>query len=79
MAAFGMAIGWFGYGFASWGYCLMRGYDVKLTDWLNPIHPYTGGWPPPQIPDTSILPTGASGTTSTTSKTKKKTTTKKKA
>jgi hypothetical protein len=55
MPAIGMLLGWFGWSVASWGYCLVRGYDVKFTDWINPIHPYQG-WPPPKLPADQIIP-----------------------
>jgi hypothetical protein len=55
MPAIGMILAWFGYSVSSWGYCLIRGYDVKFTDWINPAHPYQG-WPPPQAPADQIIP-----------------------
>jgi hypothetical protein len=55
MPAIGMIVGWLGWSVASWGYCLVRGYDVKFTDWINPVHPYQG-WPPPQAPADQIIP-----------------------
>ena len=59
MPAFGMLLGWFGWSLTSWGYILIRGYNVKFTDWVNPLHPYSGGWPPPLINDpTVLLPSG---------------------
>jgi hypothetical protein len=62
VAAFGMGLGWFGYALAGWGYILIKGYDVKFTDWINPLHQYKGGWPPPLIDDpTVLLPDGAAG------------------
>jgi hypothetical protein len=67
VAAFGFGIVWFGYSLTSWGYMLIKGYNVKFTDWLNPLHPYTGAWPPPLIDDpTVLLPTGASAAGSET-------------
>jgi hypothetical protein len=64
MPAFGMLLGWFGWSLTSWGYILIRGYDVKFTDWINPLHPYSGGWPPPLINDpTQLLPPGAASET----------------
>jgi hypothetical protein len=75
MPAIGMMMTWFGYSLSSWGYCLVRGYNVKFTDWLNPIHPYSGPWPPPaDIPGGSVLPGQASsGAATTTTSTKTKT------
>jgi hypothetical protein len=64
MPAIGMLLAWAGYSVASWGYCLIRGYDVKFTDWINPAHPYQG-WPPPQAPADQIIPGQNPGTAST--------------
>lgn len=51
MMALGVGVLWFGYGIASWGYLLVKGYDVTLGAWLSPLHPYSGSWPPPLIGD----------------------------
>lgn len=58
MPAVGMGIVWFGYSLASWGYLMMRGYPVKFTDWINPLHPDKfNSWPPAgSIPTNQILP-----------------------
>jgi hypothetical protein len=62
--ALGMGISWFGWSLGLWGYCLIRGYNVKFTDLINPLHAYSGGWPPPLIDDpTVLLPQGASADT----------------
>lgn len=42
MPAIGFLVAWFGYGLASWGYFMVKGYDVPLSSWLNPVHPFTG-------------------------------------
>ena len=57
MPAVGMVLAWFGWAVGSWGYCLLMDYDIKFTDWINPVHPYSGGWPPLDIigPD-QLLP-----------------------
>jgi len=75
MTAIAFGLGWLGYSFSLWGYCLVRGYDVKLSDLLNPVHPYQ--WPAggiaatPLIPKGQLWPTGtASGDTAATSKPK---------
>jgi hypothetical protein len=60
--AFGMGLIWFGYSLTSWGYCLVRGYNIRFTDWINPLHPYTGAWPPPgTIPAADVFPGVATG------------------
>jgi hypothetical protein len=57
MPAIGIGVVWFGYSMTLWGYCLIRGYNVKLTDLINPLHPYAGKWPPPLITNGSeVLP-----------------------
>jgi hypothetical protein len=58
-AAIGFGLAWLGYSYGLYGYCLVRGYDVRLSDLINPVHPYT--WPaggPPLMPATQIFPTG---------------------
>ena len=67
MIAIGMGMAWVGYSFGLWGYCLIRGYNVKLTDLMNPVHPYSGPWPPAKdIPAGDILPGQAGAATSAT-------------
>lgn len=69
MPAIGMLLAWFGYATSSWGYFLIRGYDVKFTDWVNPLHPYPGN--PADagtIPPDQVIPSGAAPA----AKTKKK-------
>ena len=59
MIAIGFGLAWFGYSVASWGYFLVKGYDVKFTDWINPVHPYKGN--PADagtIPPYQVIPTG---------------------
>ena len=73
MPAIGMVLAWFGYSAASWGYFLVRGYDVKFTDWINPLHPYPGN--PADagtIPPDQVWPTGAAAKTTTKTTKKKK-------
>ena len=68
MIAIGMGMAWVGYSFGLWGYCLIRGFNVKLTDLMNPVHPYSGPWPPQgQIPAGDILPGQSGAATASTS------------
>jgi hypothetical protein len=53
-----MLLVWAGYATGLWGYCLVRGYDLTLGDLMSPLHPYSGPWPPPQIPDGQFMPGG---------------------
>jgi len=46
-----------GYCVASYGVVLLRGYDITLKEWLDPVHPYQ--WPKgkvPLIPATRVYP-----------------------
>lgn len=61
MPAIGMITTWFGYAMTSWGYFLIRGYNVRFSDWINPVHPYKGN--PAQagtIPPDTVIPQGTS-------------------
>lgn len=55
--AFGFA--WLGWSYGLYGYCLLKGYDVRLSDLMNPVHVYQ--WPqggPPIMPPNQVFPTG---------------------
>ena len=58
MAAIGIGLIWGGYALSLWGYCLLRGYNVTFVSLVNPVHPYSGSWPPALIPAGQVLPTG---------------------
>lgn len=66
MIAVGVVLLWSAYGVASYGYVLVRGWDIPARQWFSPLSPYQ--WPksgdPPPIPQDQILPgqpgTGAS-------------------
>lgn len=67
MIALAAGVVWAGYGVASWGWCLVMGYDVPLTGWFSPLAPFT--WPadgnPGFVRKGQIFPGGAPGTAST--------------
>jgi hypothetical protein len=42
MIVIGMGMAWVGYTVGIWGYCLVRGYNVKFTDLVKPVWPGTG-------------------------------------
>lgn len=66
MPALGMGLAWGSYALISWGYMLLRGYNVTFSAWTSPFHYYSGGWPPPQnIPAGSVLPTGGTAAAAT--------------
>jgi hypothetical protein len=58
--AAGIILGWAAYGLGSWGYCLIRGWDVPFRAWFSPLNPYQfppGG--PAPIPDNKLFPGSA--------------------
>jgi hypothetical protein len=55
-----MLVTWAAYTVGSWGYCLIKGYDVSFRAWASPLHPYSGPWPPPLIPINRTWPHPAS-------------------
>jgi hypothetical protein len=70
MIALAFLWAWAGYGTTSWGWCLVRGYDIPFGAWFSPLHPYE--WPadgsPPLVPKGQVWPGGggsADGTTGT--------------
>lgn len=63
MLAVGFAALWGGYAVASWGYLLIKGYNVSFRSWVSPLHPYSGAWPPAKIPPGYIWPHATGGTT----------------
>lgn len=63
MLAAGIILAWAGYGVGSYGWCMIRGWDVPLRGWFSPLHPYE--WPaggPAQIPDTQLFPGSTAAT-----------------
>ena len=61
MLPFGMLLAWAGYGIGSWGWVLVKGYNITLRAWFSPLHPYQ--WPAkgsvPMIPKGHLYPTTA--------------------
>ena len=57
-----MGVLWGGYALASWGFILVKGWNITLREWVSPLHPYQ--WPggdPPKIPQGKVWPTAAGG------------------
>lgn len=56
--AFGVT--WAGYGLTSWGYCLLKGWNIGFGDWFNPVRPWEwtaeNAATPPLIPPTKVNP-----------------------
>lgn len=60
-----------GYAVGSYGYVLIKGYNITAREWFSPLNPYT--WPAtgtsiPRVPKGHIFPTSsaASGATQST-------------
>lgn len=55
-----------GYAVGSYGYVLIKGYNITAREWFSPLNPYT--WPPvgadiPRVPKGNIFPTASAATT----------------
>lgn len=48
MTTLGVLIVFAGYTVASYGIVLLRGYDIPLAQWVNPLDPWQ--WPSADIP-----------------------------
>jgi hypothetical protein len=58
MLPLGMVLGVAGYGVATWGYLLVKGYNITLREWFSPLHPYTGSLTAAgTVPSGSVFPT----------------------
>jgi hypothetical protein len=49
-----------GYAVSSYGYVLIKGYNITAREWFSPLNPYK--WPPvgatiPRVPQGFIFPT----------------------
>lgn len=57
----GIVVIFVGYTASSYGVALLRGYDIPLKNWVDPLHPYQ--WPAgkvPTIPPGQVFPGGQS-------------------
>lgn len=54
MVVLGMGLLWGSYTLSFWGWTLVKGYDLPLTQLVKPAA-YSGKWPPAQLPDTAVL------------------------
>jgi hypothetical protein len=55
----GMILLWAGYGIGTYGYVLIRGWNISPGEWFSPLSPYA--WPagsPPCYTGSGILPSG---------------------
>ena len=58
MIAIAMGLAWASYTLMLWGYTLIKGYNISLIQLVNPVHNYTGAWPPQVAGNTVIIPDG---------------------
>lgn len=59
MLPVGMVLGLVGYGVSTWGYVLVKGYNITLREWFSPLRPYTGKLDGNgMVPSGSVFPTG---------------------
>ena len=59
MVPLGMVLGFAGYGISTWGYVLIKGYNISLRQWFSPLHPYTGALDAAgMVPQGQIFPGG---------------------
>lgn len=63
MLALGIGFLFAGYTVGTYGWVLLKGYDIPFRQWVSPLHPWqwpaAGGTIPP-IPDTQLFPTSTS-------------------
>jgi hypothetical protein len=60
MIVLGMGMVLFAYSAGSWGYCLVKGWNIPLRAWVSPLNPYqwpAGGADPKCVPPGYIFPT----------------------
>jgi len=55
-----------GYTVASYGWVLLKGWNITFKDWVNPLNPYRWGGAPGTVPAGSVFPTGRSSSSAAT-------------
>lgn len=60
MKTAGIILAAWAYTFGSWGYILIKGYNITFKQWVDPFHPWDGQWPPKCVPPGYLFPTTAS-------------------
>lgn len=57
---------WATYGIATWGWILVKGYNITFLEWFNPAKPYYWTDPNPgTVPAGHLFPTGQAGSSTT--------------
>lgn len=60
MIAIAVIAMWGAYGVTTWGWILVKGYNITFADWFNPMRAYE--WTdktPPSVPAGSLFPTSS--------------------
>jgi hypothetical protein len=66
MVAIAVLAAWGAYGMTTWGWCLVKGYNITFANWFDPLHPYMWtGNEPELVPAGSVLPTSGAQSSST--------------
>lgn len=67
MIVFGIGAVWAGYAVTSFGWVLIKGWNITFAEWVRPWNTYefpAGGAAPPPIPNTQVWPSPEAETTS---------------
>lgn len=62
MVAVAVLAVWAAYGVGTWGWCLVKGYNITFLEWFNPADPYEWDGTPPMVPTGSVLPVASAST-----------------
>jgi hypothetical protein len=58
----GLVVIYAGYGLASYGWVLVKGYNITPREWFSPLHPFQGSFDSAgKVPAGSIFPTVKAG------------------
>ena len=58
-AGYRIVLGFAAYTVGTWGYVLVKGYNITLREWVTPLHPFTGPLDSKgTVPQGSLFPAG---------------------
>jgi hypothetical protein len=55
------AVIWAGYGIGSYGWVMVKGYDIPASAWFNPVNPFQWSSNPGMVPKGQVFPGQAPG------------------
>lgn len=60
----GLAVGiaWLGYGAYSYGWCLVKGYNVTAREWFTPVNTFSWASNPGLVPKGQVFPSAGKTT-----------------